>query len=106
MAENSAVHGAGIFSTGRFIRPYVEGIVAACPDADITLAGVRVAGAEILQRLDAVLEATFQAVVCGAGEIPALVDNLVQPMCGNASASAPQLPVRKEPRGELNLVGK
>ena len=49
---------------------------------------MRVAGWEILQKLNDVLEATFQAVVCGSGEIPALVNNLAPPMSGLPDGSA------------------
>lgn len=66
----------GIFSTGRFILPYVEAIVQKCPSAAITIEGRAVMGAEILQKLSKVLDDTYNAVVCGAGEIPPLVNNL------------------------------
>eukprot|EP00041_Stephanoeca_diplocostata_P022160 m.525069 g.525069 ORF g.525069 m.525069 type:complete len:938 (+) comp21999_c0_seq2:92-2905(+) len=78
----------GLFSTGVFILPYVEKIVAQCPTATITLNKVEYTGQEILDELKAIQARTFNAVVCGVGTIPEIVSNLNPPFAGKPDGAA------------------
>lgn len=78
----------GLFSTGVFILPYVEKIVAQCPSAAITLNKVEYSGQEILDELKAIQARTFNAVVCGVGTVPDIVNNLKAPFAGKPDGAA------------------
>eukprot|EP00040_Diaphanoeca_grandis_P028181 m.162107 g.162107 ORF g.162107 m.162107 type:complete len:936 (-) comp31262_c0_seq1:73-2880(-) len=66
----------GIFSTGRFILPYVQQIVSSCPTLSIEILGKTMSGKTILDKLTQTLDDTFDAVVHGKGTVPDLVNNM------------------------------
>jgi len=78
----------GLFSTGHFIRPYVQQVLDRCPTATIELNQVQHTGHAILDALDDVRNRTFNAVLCGVGTIPRIVDNLAAPRSGRPDGSA------------------
>jgi hypothetical protein len=70
----------GLFSTGLFIKPYVEAIVnskqSGCgSESSILLNQKSVPGKQILKELQDIIDDTYSAVVCGVGEVPHTVTN-------------------------------
>ena len=78
----------GIFSTALFNRPYVEAAAQSCPTATIEIDGRTRTAQQVLDELVALIDDTYDAVLCGKGEIPALVDNSKAPGFGLPDGSA------------------